>query len=118
MVPNDIDNVRAYVQEKIQTLPRIEERLDSANTKIQYLVRKVNLLSKAQTGAGANALTQERLMRLAEKLRNLGLTIEYSYGRGYIKLKPLDQRGLDILKRMNDVFPVSMIESFIDNSGY
>jgi len=118
MVLNDIDSVRAYVQEKIQTLPRIEERLDSANTKIQYLVRKVNLLSKAQTGAGINAMTQERLMRLAEKLRNLGLTIEYSDGLGYVKLKALDQRGLNILKRMNDVFPVSMIESFIENSGY
>jgi len=115
MVLHDIESVRAYVREKVGALPRIEERLDSTNTKIQYLVKKVNRLSKAQTGADVNALTQERLMLLAEKLRRLGLTIEYTDGFGYIKLKALDTRGLDNLKRLNDVFPISMIESFIEN---
>lgn len=116
MVLSDIESVRAFVQEKIQSLPRIEEKLESTNTKVTYLVRKVNQLSKAQVGAGINALTQDRLMRVAEKLRNLGLTIEYSDGRGYIKLKALDQRGLDNLKRMNTVFPISMIESYLENA--
>ena len=115
MALSDIDNVRAFVQEKFKTLPRIEEKLESTNTKILYLVRKVNQLSKAQHGAGTNALTQERLIRVAEKLRDLGLTIEYTDGRGYLKLKPLDQRGLDTLKRLSTVFPISMLEGFLEN---
>jgi len=116
MALSDIENVRAFVQEKFRTLPRIEEKLESTNNKILYLVRKVNQLSKAQGGAGINALTQERLMRVAEKLRDMGIAIEYTDGRGYIKLKALDQRGVDTLKRISTVFPISMVESFLDNS--
>ena len=117
MALSDIDNVRAFVQEKFKTLPRIEEKLESTNTKILYLVRKVNQLSKAQGVAGSNsALTQERLMRVAEKLRDMGLTIEYTDSRGFLKLKALDQRGLDVLKRMSTVYSIEMIEGFLDNS--
>jgi hypothetical protein len=115
MALSDIDNVRAFVQEKFKTLPRIEEKLESTNTKILYLVRKVNQLSKAQSVGGNNALTQERLMRVAEKLRDMGLTIEYTDSRGFLKLKALDQRGLDVLKRMSTVYSIEMIEGFLDN---
>ena len=115
MALSDIDNVRAFVQEKFKTLPKIEEKLESANTRILYLVRKVNQLSKAQGVSGTAALTQERLMRVAEKLRDMGLTIEFTDGRGFLKLKALDQRGLDNLKRLSTVFPIAMIESFLEN---
>jgi len=98
---------------------RIEEKLESQNTKITYLVKKINRLTKAQaTGAGVNAVTQERLLRIAEKLRRLGLIIEYSDGMGFLKLKAHDQKGLDAIKKMNTIFPISMVESFLENIGY
>ena len=98
------------------TAPRIEEKLESQNTKITYLVRKINMLSKAQaTGAGVNAVTQERLMQVAEKLRRLGVSVEYSDGLGYLKLKAYDQKGLDTIKKMNTIFPISLVESFLEN---
>jgi hypothetical protein len=115
MVLNDIEGVRRLVDEKMQRLPRLEEKLESANTKILYLVKRINQLSKARSGAGINAPTQERLMRIAERLRDLGVIIEYTDGRGYAKLKPLDSRGTDCLKRMSTVFPISLIESYLEN---
>ncbi len=117
MVQSDLSNENAFIQEKIQSLPRIERKLESTNKKIVYLVKRINQLSKTQNGGGIEALTQERLIRVAEKLRNLGLLIEYSDGRGYLKLKAIDQKGLDTLKRLNTVFPISIIESFLDNTG-
>ena len=115
MVVSDIDNVRRYVQEKMAALPRIEERLESNATRIQYLVKRVEQLSKARADQGVDGITQQRLLRVVEKLRNIGLMVEYTDGRGYVKLKAVDQRGLDNLKRINTIFPISLIESFLDN---
>ncbi len=115
MVPNDIDQVRRFINEKMQRLPRIEEKLESTHNKILYLVKRINQLSKARGGISASVPTQERLMSIAEKLRDLGIIIEYTDGRGYAKLKALDQRGIDMIKKMNTVFPLSLIESFLEN---
>jgi hypothetical protein len=113
MVITDIESVRKYVQEKMGCLPRIEEKLDSNSQKILYLVRRISQLTKSRV-AGDNALTQDRLIRIVERLRQIGLTVEYTDGRGYVKLKATDQRGLDSIKKMNTVFPASLIESFLD----
>ena len=115
MVMNDIEGVRRLVDERMRRLPRLEEKLESANHKILYLVKRLNQLSKARSSAGIDAPTQERLMRLAEKLRDLGIVIEYTDGRGYAKLKALDSRGTDAIKRMNTIFPISLIESYVEN---
>ncbi|HDS30567.1 MAG TPA: hypothetical protein ENN67_05925 [Firmicutes bacterium] len=115
MVHKDIDGVRQQVDDKMQRLPRLEEKLESANTRILYLVKRVNQLSKYRGDGAGSAPTQERLMRVAEKLRDLGVIIEYTDGRGYAKLKALDSRGNDCLKRMSTVFPLSLIESYLDN---
>jgi hypothetical protein len=117
MTASDIENVKAYVHDKFQSLPRIEEKLESTNNKITYLVKKVNQLSKAQGTSSSQSLTSERLKGIAEKLRDIGLVIEYTDGRGYMKLKALDQRGIDNLKRMNTLFPASMVESYLENFG-
>jgi hypothetical protein len=114
MVTSDMDNVRQYVQEKMESLPRIEEKLESYNTKILYLVKRINNLSKVK-GADDAEVTPDRLKRVVERLGHLGLMVEYSDGRGFVKLKAVDQKGLDTIKRMNTVFPISMIESFLDN---
>jgi len=114
MAPDD-NNVRAFIPSNGK-LPKIEEKIESQNTKITYLVRKINRLSKAQTtGAGINAVTQERLLTVAEKLRSLGIAIEFSDGLGYLKLKAYDQKGLDTIKKLNTMFPISMVESFLEN---
>jgi len=115
MVLSDIDSVRRYVQEKVSRLPRIEEKLESNNTKILYLIKRINQLSKTRSDGDATGVTQERLLRVVEKLRQMGLMVEYTDGRGYVKLKANDQRGLDNIKRLNTIFPLSMIESFLDN---
>ncbi len=115
MVANDTKDGMTFVERKIASLPLIEEKLESANTRITYLVKKLNRLSKASEGAGINALTQDRLLRVAEKLRDLGVIIDYSDGRGYLKLKAVDQKGLDTMKKINTIFPISVIESYLDN---
>lgn len=114
MAISDIENVRRFVQEKMACLPRIEEKLESNNNKILYLIKRINQLARSRAG-GETSITQERLLRVVERLRKIGLVIEYTDGRGYVKLKALDQRGLDNLKKINTIFPISLIESFLDN---
>ena len=115
MVLSDIDSVRRYVQEKVGCLPRIEEKLESNHTKILYLIKRINQLSKARSNGDGSGVTQERLLRIVERLRQIGLLVEFTDGRGYVKLKAADQKGLDNIKRLNTIFPLSMIESFLDN---
>jgi hypothetical protein len=113
MVISDNESVRKYVQEKMAALPRLEEKLESNQNRILYLVKRIEQLSKSKTAK--EGLTQERLLNIVEKLRNIGLMVEYSDGRGFIKLKAVDQRGLDNLKKLNTIFQFTMIESFLDN---
>jgi hypothetical protein len=115
MVTHDIENVRKYVQERMGCLPRIEEKLESTSNKIQYLVRRIDHLSKNRNNGEDCALTNERLHRIVERLDRLGLIVEYTDGRGYVKLKAVEQRGLDAIKRMNTIFQISLIESYLDN---
>jgi hypothetical protein len=117
MVISDIENVRRYVQDRMGCLPRIEEKLESTSTKIQYLLKRIDQLSKARVAHGDNNLSQQRLLRVVERLRKIGLMVEYTDGRGYVKLKAVDQIGLDTIKRMNTLFPISLIESYLDNNG-
>jgi hypothetical protein len=95
--------------------PRIEEKLESTQNRLLYLIKKVNQLSKAQRNTGTGAVTKDRLMQCAERLRKAGLGIEHTDGRGFVKLRALDQKGLDNLKRLNTMFPMSLVESFLDN---
>jgi hypothetical protein len=115
MENEDIEKVRRYVQEKLQALPRIEEKLESNNNKILYLVKRINQLAKARSAAPDSTLTQQRLVRLAERLHRLGIIVEYADGRGCVKLRAVDQRGAEIIKRMNSVFPVHLVESFLES---
>jgi len=93
---------------------RLEEKLESNSHKILYLVKRINQLSKSRGGQSV-ILTKDRLLRLAERLRDRGVVIDYTDARGYAKLKAIDQRGIDTLKKLNAVFHIDQIESFLDN---
>jgi hypothetical protein len=99
----------------VYTSPSIQEKLESTNNKILYLIKKVNQLSKSGSGTGAIDSDPDRLKNLARKLARIGLSIEYTDGRGCIKLRADDNRGLDNLKRLNTIFKIELVESFIEN---
>jgi hypothetical protein len=117
MANGDIEKVKRYVEEQMQALPRIEEKLESNNNKILYLIKRLNQLAKARGAASEGTLTQQRLVRLAERLHRLGVVVEYADGRGCVKLRPIDQRGVETIKRLNMLFPVSLVESFLENAS-
>lgn len=94
--------------------PSIHQKLESTNNKILYLIKKVHQLSK-RNGTGAETSDPDRLKNLARKLARVGLSIEYADGRGCIKLRADDNRGLDNLKRLNTIFKIEMVESFLEN---
>jgi len=93
----------------------IEQKLESTHNKLLYLIKKVNQISRSRTTSSVDDLTQDRLIRAAERLRRAGLSIEYTDGRGYVKLKAIDQKGIDNLKKLNTIFSISLVESFLDN---
>jgi hypothetical protein len=99
----------------VYSSPSIHEKLESTNNKILYLIKKVNQLSKSGSGIAAVESDPDRLKNLAKKLAKIGLSIEYTDGRGCVKLRADDNRGLDNLKRLNTVFKIEVVESFIEN---
>ena len=115
MVLGDDKIARRPNGEKTDLLPKLEEKVESNSNKILYLIRKLNQISRVQNEPSAFALTQQKLIRIAEKLRTVGLVIEYTDGRGCLKLKPIDQKGIETLKKLNTIFPIQVVESFLEN---
>lgn len=114
MDPTETENVGEESKVSYST-PNIREKLESTNNKILYLIRKVNQLSKSRNGQGGLTVDPERLRDLARKLGRIGLSIEYTDGHGCIKLRADDKRGLDNLKRLNTIFSIEAVESFLEN---
>ncbi|MCX6646665.1 MAG: hypothetical protein NTY09_09945 [bacterium] len=111
-VPTNTES--ANRESHMYTSPSIHEKLESTNNKILYLIKKVNQLSKSSIGSGT-VDDPDRLKNLARKLSKVGLSVEYTDGHGCIKLRADDNRGLDNLKRLNTIFKIEEVESFIEN---
>lgn len=114
MDPTETQDVSEESQVSFSS-PNIREKLESTNNKILYLIRKVNQLSKSRNGKDGSTVDPERMRVLARKLGRIGLSIEYTDGRGCIKLRADDKRGLDNLKRLNTIFSIETVESFLEN---
>lgn len=110
-VPTNTDS--ANRTSGVYSSPSIQEKLESTNNKILYLIKKVNQLSKSRNGTGVS--DPERLKNLDRQLAKVGMSIEYADGRGCVKLRADDKRGLDNLKRLNTIFKIDVVESFIEN---
>ena len=115
MVFSEEKKTDRVIGENIPLSSRLEEKVESNSNKILYLIRKLNQVSRTHNEPTAFALTQQKLIRIAEKLRTVGLVIEYTDGHGCLKLKAIDQKGVETLKKLNTVFPIQVVESFLEN---
>ena len=114
MVTGDIDGVRRYVQEKMDCLPRIEEKLESYNNKILYLVKRINQLQHARNGSGELGHTRATASscRATEGYRPDGRIHRRSRVR---KAESSRSARIGGDKKNEYDFPIGMIESFLDN---
>ena len=115
MEAENFGNEQIPAREYRSATERLEDKIESNNQKILYLVKRIRDLDKGRNGTKTNGVTSDRLRTVAEKLRDKGLMIEYADGRGYLKLKAVDQRGIDHLRKLNTLFTVDHIESFLEN---
>lgn len=110
-----LDRTRRIIQTQMNDSPRLEEKVESNSNKILYLVKRINQLSKS-IGTGSHpGMSQERIMRLAERLRDKGIVVEYTDARGVLKLKGVDRRGLDNIKKLSAHFMLEMVECWLEN---
>jgi len=104
--------------DKAEAIPKLESKIASQDKKITYLINK---LARMDAKKNVEIEAPVRAERIEEKLPDLkrvlinhGLEIAEFNEKGIIRLKPVNEAGFDTLRKLNTVFPLSILETYFE----
>lgn len=105
-------------EDKAEAIPQLEGKIASHDKKIAYLFNKLARMDAKKAVEIEAPVRDERIEEMLPDLKRAlihhGLEIAGFNEKGIIKLKPMNEAGFDTLRKLNTLFPISILETYFE----